>query len=98
MRKEKNASSSSKRLRETTKRDEKEERERERERVSSFLSRCYSPPFDDVLLSLLQSSRVRCVCFSAFEALFSIHFFQRLTKTSNNAKKTQTTSEKETTD
>jgi len=95
MRKEKNASSSSKRLSETTKRDEKEERERER--VSSFLSRCYSPPFD-VLLSLLKSSRVRCVCFSAFEALFSIHV-QRLTKTSNNAKKTQkTTSEKETTD
>lgn len=53
MRKEKNASSSSKRLSETTKRDEKEERERER--VSSFLSRCYSPPFD-VLLSLLKSS------------------------------------------
>ena len=38
MRKEKNASSSSKRLSETTKRDEKEERERERARFFVFVA------------------------------------------------------------
>ena len=58
-------------------------KKRERERVSSFLSRCYSPPFD-VLLSLLKSSQVRCVCFSPRLR----HFFL---STCNDSRKHRTT-------
>ncbi len=69
MRKEKNASSSSKRLSETTKRDEKEERERESERFFVFVVVIHPLM---MCCSRCLKARVRCVCFSAFEALFSI--------------------------